>query len=112
MIEAQIPRRVSILLSVQRALWDEVGPALRGVTVGWDERSIRIVCYFDGPISEEDRESMSCVETEVIADFSEDERIRLECVRLDAPAPMPMLGDWVYVRREPAAVEPIGGGAV
>ncbi|MBX6313852.1 MAG: hypothetical protein IRY99_13190 [Isosphaeraceae bacterium] len=94
-------RRRRILLSLQGALLGEVPPALRGVTVGWDERSIRIIAYFDGEISEEDRESMACVETEVIADFPEGEEIRLDSVRRDAPAAMETLNEWVYLRREP-----------
>jgi hypothetical protein len=46
------------LLSVQRALSGEVSPPLRGVTVGWYDYVIQLRSYFDGPISEEDRESM------------------------------------------------------
>ncbi len=61
--------RQCVLLSVQRALLGEVPPALRGVTLGWDDSLIYLRCYFDGPISEEDHESMELVATEVMADF-------------------------------------------
>src|SRR5262249_15827690 len=79
--QLEIEGRIHVLLSVQRALLGEVPPALRGVTVGWDASSINIVCYFDGEISEEDQASMSCVETEVIADSFPEYDVRLECVR-------------------------------
>jgi hypothetical protein len=91
--------RNSVILSVQRALLGEVSPALRGVTVGWNDNSINILCFFDGFISEEDREAMSCVETEVMADFSEFE-IKLSPLRCDAPKQMKSLDAWVYRRSE------------
>jgi hypothetical protein len=95
-------RRTSVLLSIQRALLGEVRPTLRCVTVGWDSDSIRILCYFDGEISEDDRESMECVLTEVIASFppSEGDRIQLDCVRRDAPGPIDFLKSTVYRRHE------------
>ncbi|HEX8201392.1 MAG TPA: hypothetical protein VF590_12970 [Isosphaeraceae bacterium] len=101
----QIDRRIQVLLSVNRALLGEVPPSLRGVTVAWDEHSIEVVAYFDGEIAVEDRESMECVLTEVIADFSPDPeaQYRLDCLRRDAPARMEPLRAWVYLRRESAA---------
>jgi hypothetical protein len=100
MNQLHIDRRIQVLLSVNRALLGEVPPALRGVTVGWDEHSIELRAYFDGEIDEEDRESMECVLTEVMADFSADEQFALDCVRQDAPARMEALREWVYLRRE------------
>ena len=100
MTETRIDIRQRILLSLQRALLGEVFPALRGVTVGWDEGMIRIVCYIDGPISPIDEERLSGVETEVLADFSEDYEVRLDTIRCDEPANMPFLQAWAYRRRE------------
>lgn len=102
MNQADIDRRTSVLLSVQRALLGEVRPPLRCVTVGWDTDSIHILCVFDGEIAEDDRESMECVLTEVIADFpaAEGDRIHLDCVRRDAPAPLEFLQATVYSRYE------------
>lgn len=94
--------RNSIILSVQRALLGEVSPALRGVTVGWNDKSINILCYFDGFISKEDREAMSCVETEVMADFP-DLQIDLDVIQCDVPQEMNLLDVWVYRRREALA---------
>ncbi|OGE64701.1 hypothetical protein A3J13_00845 [Candidatus Daviesbacteria bacterium RIFCSPLOWO2_02_FULL_36_8] len=99
-----IKRRLT-LLSVQRALLGEVSFALRGVVVDYEEaKKIIIRCYFDGEISEEDKESMSEVQTSVMADFDLDIDIELEIERLDSPK-RPQLSNnwtWVYFRRESA----------
>lgn len=92
--------RTRVLLSVQRALLGEVFPSLRGVSVGLDERSIRLVCYVDGPVSPMDLDRLSGVEAEVIADFSENTEVRLEVIRCDVPAEMRSLTVWAYRRRE------------
>jgi hypothetical protein len=86
------PGRVTdqdLRLVLQTALLGEVGPALRGVAYRLDEREVGIRFYFDGPVSDEDRESASCVVTEVIASLPEDVRVVEEVIRLDAPARLP-----------------------
>ncbi|MCL1471629.1 scaffold protein involved in DNA repair [Argonema antarcticum] len=97
-----VEMRNSVILSVQRALLGEVSPALRGVTVGWDENSIAILCYYDRKISPEDREAMSCVETEVMADFP-DLQMDLDVIQCDVPQEMKLLDVWVYRRSETLA---------
>jgi hypothetical protein len=93
--------RATVLLSLQRALLEEVSGDLRGVTCGWDQSKIVIRCLFNGEIIDDDRESMECVSTQVVADFPE-QSIELEIIRLDMPQPLnfQMLMDWVYWRRE------------
>jgi len=61
--------RASVLLSLQRALLGEVFPALHTITVEWSDTAILFVAYVDTSIREEDRESLSCVATELIADY-------------------------------------------
>jgi hypothetical protein len=100
MTETKSGIRPRILLAVQRALLGEVFPAVRGVTVGWNDHTIRILCYIDGPVSPTDQERLSCVESEVMADFSDDYEVRLDTVRCDAPADMTPLQAWAYRRRE------------
>jgi len=94
-----VEMRNSVILSVQRALLGEVSPALRGVTVGWDEKSITILCYYDRKISPEEREAMSCVETEVMADFP-DQQMDLDIIQCDVPLEMKLLDAWIYRRCE------------
>jgi hypothetical protein len=61
--------RVAVLLSMQLALLGCVGPTLRLVACRWSECVIEARAVFDGEISEEDRETMSEVETELMAHF-------------------------------------------
>jgi hypothetical protein len=87
-------------LSLQRALLGEVPPALRAVVFSMKELTIASRFYFDGPISQEDDESVSCVETEVLADYDQEYTIAVRCIRLDFPLPIYDDGVWVYHRRE------------
>ena len=57
----------------------------RGVTVGWQEKQVLLRFYFDGEISEEDRDSAQIAATEVIADLPDDIRLEEEIIRRDAP---------------------------
>src|SRR3981189_3180622 len=100
--------RVSVLLSVHRALLGEVGSRLRGVRVSYDDANIRIEAFFDGKITEVDRASMAEVEAEVYADFHQDHTVTCDVLRLDAPARFPQDGLWIYRRWEdvPASDEP------
>lgn len=100
MTQASSQRRSEVLLSLQRALLGEVSAQLRAVTVTFDEKSVTARAYFDGEIDDEDREGMSSVETQILADFPDDHSMRIECHRLDAPAPIVDDGVWVFARRE------------
>lgn len=92
--------RNNVLLSVQRALLGAVSPTLRGVTIDLDKKSIRILACFDGLISEEDSESMSEVETEVMADFLPEYSVSMETKRIDSPSKIQCLEAWAYYRKE------------
>ena len=94
----------SIMLYVQGALVGNVPRALRGVMVSLTVNvEARIICYFDGPISEDDEEDMQVTYTEVLAAFP-DYDIYLETQRLDAPTPLPIPNRgsqrWAYMRSE------------
>ena len=93
--------RIKVLLSLQVALLGEITHNIRGITCVWNISLITIHCYFQGEINADDKESMECVETEIIADFTEHE-VNLECKRLDLPKPLNphTLSAWVYRRRE------------
>ena len=89
-----------VALLLQTALLGEVSPALRGVTVGVLGDRVSLVLYFDGPVSVEDRESASCVETELIASLPEALTVTSEVIRSDPPAQLVVLDRWVFRRRE------------
>jgi hypothetical protein len=93
--------RTTLLLTIQFALLHEITPNIRGITCGWDESKIMINFYFDGEFTEEEKESMECVATEVIASIPT-LKMDVKCRRIDAPEsliPCKLL-DWVYLRKE------------
>ena len=105
-----MPKRSSVLLSVQRALLGEITPGMRAIAVDWDAERIRIRVFHDGPWEASIEEDFDgCAITQVIADFPwperGDPRVDHEFVRLDAPNPLPDLPDdgaYVYARNEDA----------
>jgi hypothetical protein len=93
-------RKLLVLSSLQQALLGEVSPNLRAVTVVWDEESIHFECFFDGEVGESDIESMSYVETKLMAVFPESHNTTSELIRLDYPSPIPKDRCWAYYRKE------------
>lgn len=85
---------------LQIALLGEVGPALRAVCYRIRGDDVTIQFYFDGQISAVDRESASCVITEVIAALPIHVRVSEEVIRCDWPARIPPDVPRVYHRRE------------
>lgn len=94
--------RVTVLLSVQRALWDLVTPGLRGVAVLARHPEVAIRFLFDAEPSEEDRENVSEAETLVIADFLDDVVVaaHAECVPTTVARDLKPGEEWVYLRKE------------
>jgi hypothetical protein len=95
-------RKCEVLVGIQNALLGEVSAGLRAVVVTFDAQSIHFDAYYDGEPSEDDVESMSCVETELIAMSPEDHVITQRVTRLDHPEPIPKVGHWVFFRKEAA----------
>jgi hypothetical protein len=95
--------RISVLLSVQRALLGAVPSSLRAVACDWTNDLIVLRFIFDGPIDEQDAESMNAVCTEVMADFPSPTGIKEEMIRADYPIEVSRyaLKDWAYMRKEP-----------
>ncbi|MDY4299725.1 hypothetical protein SO486_06925 [Pseudomonas salmasensis] len=87
-------------LNIQRALLGEVSGKLRAVVFSVSGLNLNIKFYFDGEIGDDDFESASCVETEVLADYEGDWTVLVKCLRLDAPEPILDQGVWVFRRRE------------
>ena len=90
--------RVSLVMSANRALLDEISSAVRAVFVRSDDTDIHVRFVFDGPISDEDRESLSCVGTEMVADFP-DHGVCEDGVQVDMPNPVPRQEGWILVFR-------------
>jgi hypothetical protein len=93
--------RTTLLLTIQFALLREITPNIRGITCGWDESKVMINFYFDGEFTEEEKESMECIATEVIASIPT-LKMDVECRRIDVPESLIRykLLDWAYLRKE------------
>ena len=74
---------VSLKLSIQRALLDEVTNRLVSVTCGLSQTNIKIKAYVTGDVTEEDIERIQSVGAEVIADFPEGYIIEEFCLSID-----------------------------
>lgn len=100
---SQVPLRVSVLLSVQRALWDSVTPGLRGVAVTVSSSAVSGRIIFDHVPTDDDVEDCSLVETHIIADMPPEVTVTLAAVGIEPPAPRDVLSgeEWVYLRKEP-----------
>ncbi|NTW41614.1 MAG: hypothetical protein HGA44_17335 [Cellulomonadaceae bacterium] len=94
--------RISVLLSLQRALWDLVTPNLRGVAVRVEYPEVGVRFLFDTEPSKDDRECVSEAETLVIADFLDDVIVatHAECVPPATARELKLGEDWVYLRKE------------
>lgn len=93
--------RVSLLLSIQRALWDVVTPDLRGVALRVSPFA-RVRFIFDAEPDDQDLENVSEAETGILADFGED--VHVSAVAVCVAPPQPRLleqgEEWVYLRQE------------
>lgn len=60
------------MLSVQRSFLGEITENIRCISIeGIYENNVSINVYIEGSASEDFKEDMSCVETEVISDYTE-----------------------------------------
>jgi hypothetical protein len=88
------------LAALQQGLLGEVSAPLRAVTAQVSGDHLHFDCYYDGHIDEDDVESMSCVETELIAILPESIRVTHALHRIDSPSVLPKADLFVYLRRE------------
>jgi hypothetical protein len=92
--------RTYVLLSLQRAMLGEVFPALRAVSVEWSDRTVKFFAFVDGPLADEDAESLSCISAEVAADFWDGVDVDYETVQVDTPNRIVDERTRVFHRRE------------
>ena len=93
--------RVSLLLSIQRALLGMIYPSIRGIAVGHNKTDkLKVIYYLDREPKEYDYENISDVIGEICSDieFTEVEGI---CIFSLKPfSQLDNLDAWVYVRQE------------
>ena len=90
----------SALLAMQKSLLGEIFSALRAVTMRIAEGELHFDAYIDGALQDEDLESMSCVETELIAALPDSVIVSHAVHRVDLPLRYPLSDIFVYARRE------------
>lgn len=102
---SDLPLRVALMLSAQRALLGAVHPQLRQVSIDADEtkKLVSLRFEYDGKPQEEAQVSCSCAATEVIADFSTPWDIFEEHISVPVPLEPTPLRYIVYLRAEPKA---------
>lgn len=88
-------------LSMQSALLGAVTGNMRNIAVDICENKILLYFFIDGQIQDDDKENISTIETEVIADFEDDFDIEAIIKRIDCPEPI-ILGQGysVFQRKE------------
>ena len=97
-----IDLRIEALLSIQRALWDMVTPALRGATISVQPGTIHSRFLFEHEPTTDELEIVVDAETEVIADFRSDVDVSFRGEALPPSTSRELLPgeEWVYLRRE------------
>lgn len=97
-----------LIVSFNRAMLDEVPWALRRVTMRLRRKTIMVQFVFDGPISDDDRDSGSCIAGVVVGDYPE-HTLNEEYIRIDEPQEIPFPGEeWrvIFQRKEPRGRSP------
>jgi hypothetical protein len=72
-------------LAFNAALWGEVHPSLRAAVLTRNPSGFLLKFIFDGPISDDMRESCGCAEVEFHANFSVDIEVETAILRVDVP---------------------------
>jgi hypothetical protein len=80
-----VARRLTVLLSCQRALLGAVPPHLRRVLVRWTEDKIVLQFIFDGRISQSDEDDAGLVARRIEGDFEGTSKVEAHCVQFDFP---------------------------
>ena len=92
--------RVTVLLSMQRALWEQVTSNLRAVAVSLQGgQAVTARFLYDGPVGDVERECTSLAEAYCIADMPPDVPVAFSAVEQAARDLLPG-EEWVYLRHE------------
>lgn len=93
--------RIEVLLSFQRALWDQVTPSLRGICARISYPSIEARFLYES-VDMLEREITAEVETEVYSDFVPPVTAEFRAVAVPNGQPRELEDgeEWIYVRRE------------
>ena len=79
--------RIRLLLALQASLLGYVSANIRSVSCGVAGENILVKVVFDGAITDEDREAMEEMGSELASHF-EHGLVDIQCVQTDAPKPL------------------------
>jgi hypothetical protein len=103
--------RIQVLLSFQRALWDMVTPALRGVAVQPTSPLIEARFIYDHEPTFDESQIVAEVETYVASDFLPGVDVAFSAEGIPTPSSRDLLPgeEWVYLRREGSVEDDVHG---
>ena len=91
--------RIKALLSAQRALIGEVTTNMRAAALKVEDSSIELRIFFDSEISEEDEENVRVIETEIMADFPDNE-VSASAIFVPMGRKIDYWDEWIFKRKE------------
>lgn len=102
--------RRSVALSIQRALWDLVTPALRGVALTSSYPNIGGRFIYDRVPTQVDLEDLSLAVRRIVAGFQSDVHVSLEACYVPVSQSRDLLLDewWAFRRKEDSEVGSLG----
>ena len=83
---SQVEMSIRLRLSAQRALIGQVTPNIRQIYIRYRPGYIELLAVIDGEVSEDDRQRMEEVTSEIVSDFPDIDLIIANCIRIDTPA--------------------------
>jgi hypothetical protein len=83
---SQVEMSVRLRLSAQRALIGQVTPNIRQIFIRYRPGYIELLAVIDGEVSEDDRQRMEEVTSEIVSDFPDIDLIVANCIRIDRTA--------------------------
>lgn len=93
--------------SLVHAFLGRIDSKVRGVQMSYENANdTKITCYIEGELTEEEREEICEIETEIICDFGtpyNEINIWVETIGLDSPKPLPhdySAAEWFYIKKE------------
>lgn len=88
-------------LSMQSALLGSITENMRNIAVDLTGNKITLYFFINGDITDDDKENISIIETEVIADFEDEFDIEAIIKRIDYPKPIILeRGCSIFQRKE------------
>ena len=86
---------------MQIALLGEITPSIIAITGRFGDDWLKFKVFFDSPISQDDEDLVSIIETEVIALFPAHHKIDGTAIRPSSRLTLPDDEIWFYARQEP-----------